>query len=465
MESLNRWLEQHFEEMTADLADLVKIPSVKGKEEPGAPFGKEVSKALDRMLELAHSYGFNASRIEDCMGVVSFGGSEGQKADLGVLAHLDVVPAGEGWGHDPFTMRRESGKLIGRGVIDDKGPGLAALYALRAIKEICGETGKKVELLFGTDEENGSGDLKRYLAGHELPPMLFTPDGGFPVINVEKGMMRTTFGTAVKSEGGIRVKELHGGVAVNALPAKAAAVLEGEGLEAVLATGVAQNCGNVEIEVELEGSSAAITAKGCSAHASTPEKGENALTGLLSYLDTLNLAGDTGVIIKSLAELFPHGDWQGKALGVAVEHEKFGHLTHVFSVLEWKNGSLEGRTDMRFPPDVVLEDMKSKVKSALTAKGFEVRDQIGDAPHQVPEESEFVKTLLEVYTQQTGEKGYCVAIGGGTYVHNTAGGVAFGPVFPNSEDNRLHGVDEFITEESLLLNAKLYAQALYRLMV
>lgn len=465
VERINQWLDSHFEEMVGELRELVSIPSVKGVPEAGAPFGKEVSRALDLMLKLAADHGFKAQRVEDCMGVVTFGGTEGQRADLGVLAHMDVVPAGEGWAHDPFTVRREGGKLIGRGVIDDKGPGLAALYALRAIKELCGETAKKVELLFGTDEENGSGDLKLYLANHEMPPMLFTPDGGFPVINVEKGMMRTGFSASVKSEGGVSVKELHGGVAVNALPAKATAILEGEGLEGLLASGAASGCGNVEIEVELEGSRATITAKGCSAHASTPWKGENALTGLLCYLNSLKISGEAGAVIKNLTELFPHGDWQGNALGLGAEHEKFGPLTHVFSVLEWKDGVLAGRTDMRFPPESApLGEMKSKMKAALSGKGFEVTDQIGDEPHQVPEESDFVKTLLEVYTQQTGNPGYCVAIGGGTYVHNTAGGVAFGPEFPDSEDNRLHGVDEFIREDALLLNAKLYAQALYRLM-
>ena len=171
------------------IRQLVEIPSVKGKPEQSAPFGAEPRRALDKMLEICREHGFVTGCHDNVMGTADYAPSG--KVGLGILCHLDVVPAEPlNWSCPPFQLTRRDGKLFGRGVIDDKGPCAASLMALYCIKELGIPLKKGVRLLFGTDEENGSEDLEIYRSTHELPPMVFTPDGSFPVINIEKGMIR-----------------------------------------------------------------------------------------------------------------------------------------------------------------------------------------------------------------------------------------------------------------------------------
>ena len=97
------------------------------------------------------------------------------------------------WKSDPFTAEIRDGRIYGRGAIDDKGPAVAVLYALRAIRESGIPLRKNVRFLLGCNEENGSTDLEYYMARHAMPPQVFTPDGSYPIIHLEKGMLRLQF--------------------------------------------------------------------------------------------------------------------------------------------------------------------------------------------------------------------------------------------------------------------------------
>ena len=188
-QKITEFVYSHREEMVEIIRQLVEIPSVRGEAEPGAPFGAEPRRALDKMLQICREHGLVTSVHDDVMGTADY--SPCGNIGLGILGHLDVVPAEPlNWTCPPFQLTRIGGKLLGRGVIDDKGPCAAALMALYCVKELGIPLKKGVRLLFGTDEENGSGDLEIYLRNNKLPPMVFTPDGCFPVINIEKGMIR-----------------------------------------------------------------------------------------------------------------------------------------------------------------------------------------------------------------------------------------------------------------------------------
>ena len=184
-EKISEFVYSHREEMVDIIRQLVEIPSVKGKPEQSAPFGAEPRRALDKMLEICREHGFVTGCHDNVMGTADYAPSG--KVGLGILCHLDVVPAEPlNWSCPPFQLTRRDGKLFGRGVIDDKGPCAASLMALYCIKELGIPLKKGVRLLFGTDEENGSEDLEIYRSTHELPPMVFTPDGSFPVITLKK---------------------------------------------------------------------------------------------------------------------------------------------------------------------------------------------------------------------------------------------------------------------------------------
>ena len=425
MSEIRKYLESHKDEMLGLLSELVAIPSVQGEALEVKPFGEEPARALAFMLEKCREYGFAVENVDNYAGSADFGAPE---PELAILSHLDVVPAGSGWSSDPFTLTADGDKLIGRGAIDDKGPAVAALFALRAVRELGIPLKKGVRLIFGTNEENGSADLAYYRSKRELPPMVFTPDGEYPVINAEKGMLRVYFSApfnngAIYDEGGV----------INAVP---------------------QLCSyDVRLEENGDVSLNYGKIKGVSAHASTPEKGENAITKFLTF-------NNYGVpMLKKLAELFPHGEFNGKSCGLGFSDPISGEMTCVLSILYTKEGRLHGGIDIRFPLDRKKAEISDIICGKLREAGFDIDSCEGVEPHCTDENSTFVQALLKTYERVTGEKGHCIAIGGGTYVHEIEGGVAFGAEFPG-KDYHMHSPDEFITVGELLKNAELMAEAI-----
>ena len=429
MTEIRKYLEAHKQEMIDLLAELVAIPSIQGKAEEGAPFGREPARALEVMLKKCEEAGFKVDNVENYAGSADI---SDLPADLAVLTHLDVVPVGSGWTTDPFVLRYEADtdKLIGRGAIDDKGPAVAAFFAARAVKELGLPLKKGIRLIFGTNEENGSADLAYYRKKRELPPMVFTPDGEYPLINAEKGMLRVYFSSDFDDD---EILEIQAGTVINAVPQFCTVTMdsdEDEPVEAVY--------------------------EGVSAHASTPEKGENAITQFLDGYSGENM------LLCGLAELFPHGEFNGKNCGLGFSDELSGDMTCVLSMLNTENGRIYGGIDIRFPLDRKKAEISSFICGALESAGFTVDSCEGVEPHCTDENSTFVQTLLKTYERVTGDKGRCIAIGGGTYVHEIEGGVAFGAEFPN-EDGHMHSPDEFITAANLLKNAEIMAEAIAEL--
>ena len=429
MTEIRKYLESHKQEIIGLLAELVAIPSIQGKAEEGAPFGREPARALEVMLKKCSEAGFKVDNVENYAGSADI---NDLPAELAVLTHLDVVPVGSGWTTDPFVLRYESDtdKLIGRGAIDDKGPAVAAFFAAKALKDLGIPLKKGVRLIFGTNEENGSADLAYYRKKRELPPMVFTPDGEYPLINAEKGMLRVYFSSDFDDE---EILEIQAGTVINAVPQFCTVTMnsdEGEPVEAVY--------------------------EGVSAHASTPDKGENAITQFLDSYSGGNM------LLCGLSELFPHGEFSGKSCGLGFSDELSGDMTCLLSMLNTENGRIYGGIDIRFPLDRTKAEISGIICDALENAGFDIDSCDGVEPHCTDENSTFVQTLLKTYERVTGDKGRCIAIGGGTYVHEIEGGVAFGAEFPN-EDGHMHSPDEFITVSNLLKNAEIMAEAMSEL--
>ncbi len=450
MDKIFSYIDGHTEEMVSDLRRLVSIPSVMGEPAENAPFGREPAKALAEMLDMCEKAGLSVRNIGGYMGTADFYPAE-KTPELGILCHLDVVPEGGGWSVPPFELTERGGRLYGRGAIDDKGPAAAVLYAVKALKANGTRLGKNLRLIFGTNEENGSADLELYRKKEKLPEMLFTPDGSYPVINTEKGMLRISYKARVND----KIIRIQGGRAVNAVPEYAEAVLTGvdENIPASFGKykGIAFSC-------ERLGKTLKISAKGKSAHASLPETGANAVTALLAAVS--DICGDSSC--AALAEMFPFGETDGFSEGIKCSDKLSGGLTSVLSMVSCSDGVLEAKQDVRFPAGKSSGDILGLIRKAAEKAGLEMKADMVSEPHHVPGDSEFVQKLLTVYERVTGEKGYCVAIGGGTYVHETEGGVAFGAEFPG-EENNMHGADESVSVECLVKNAKIFAAAICEL--
>lgn len=442
------YIDSHKDAMIATLCELISYPSYQQEASEGAPFGKPVRECLDKALEICEGFGFKTKNYEGYVGTAEF--TEGE-ASLGILGHLDVVPEGTGWTHEPFNAHVCDGKVFGRGSIDDKGPCVAVMYAMKALKDLGVPLKNGVRLILGTNEENGSGDLEYFEKVTKMPKWLFTPDGNYPVINIEKGMIRAS--VSVTPEKG-KLISFHSGKTINAVPELANATVWGVTKEEIEAAVSALNP-SCKIAVSETDAGLRLDVKGTSAHASTPELGDNALTCLLAVLDRLDVCESVG----KLSKMFPYGETDGASAGIKASDEVSGALTEVLSVLDYDGGEMCGWIDIRFPVCENVESVSRKLCETADAIGITINAG-GVEPHYVDSDSAFVKTLLGVYEDMTGEKGECIAIGGGTYVHHTEGGVAFGAEFPG-EDNHMHGADEFMTIDSLLLNAKMFALAIY----
>lgn len=457
---IDNFIDLNTDNMVFDLQKLIQIPSCNKPPQDGMPYGEEVAKCLNELLKMATDMGFKTKNFDNYIGTIELG----ENPQLGILCHLDVVAEGKGWTYPPFSGHVVDGKLFGRGAMDDKGPAVAVLYALKAIKELNIHLKSGVRFIVGCDEECGSSDLEYYKTKEEFPPMVFTPDGSYPIINIEKGQCRVCFKACFEeNKNSKRILSFKGGHTINAVPVNATATICGISLDVVNKT-IKKLDLDAQFTVIEKNSMIEIDVVGKGAHASTPQLGINAITALIKLLSSLPFDDSIDFdMIKSLNTILPHGDYLGKNINVNFSDKKSGDLTLAFSIFSLSKNELEGHIDIRFPVCTSLDELKSILTKEFAKHSINVDDIYGENPHQTSEDSEFVQTLLQVYEEQTGLKGECLAIGGGTYVHDIEGGVAFGAEFPNQEHN-MHGADEFIEIETLTKNAKIFAHSIVALL-
>ena len=452
------WMEEHREAFLEDLKALCRIPSMGTAPEPGAPYGREAKRVLEKAMELCGGYGFAVTNHGDRVMTADMGPEE---PILDMLAHLDVVGPSDGWDTDPFEpVVKPDGYIYGRGVADDKGGAVAALYAMRCVKELGLPLAGRCRLILGTDEENGSGDVAWYYERVKPAPHTFTPDSEFPVCNAEKGFYRLGFTKTWGPESGLpRVRELHGGFRVNVVPGEAYAVVAGVDRDALLAgaTPLAAEIGaSCRAEETAEGVKLTVIAAGC--HAAMPETGNNANTALIRVLAGLPLADCASTrAIRELDRVLPHGDYYGKALGIAQADEVTGPLTCSFTQIDFTPEGLKGLCDCRVPVCANEANCKAVADQTMGELGF---GTVGEMipPHHTPAEGAFIQTLNRAYETYSGKPGGCYSMGGGTYVHDVPGGVAFGVVMPGV-DVRMHGANERIPVDDLIMAAEIFAQA------
>lgn len=457
-----RFFETHREEFLDDLAELIAIDSSKGQTTASMPYGKGPAMALEKALQIAEKYGLYTENWDNYLGIIQLNDSRERKLDI--FAHLDVVPGGNGWNiTEPFKMKIENQRVYGRGTADDKGPALAAIYALRAIKESETELTHNVRLMVGCDEECGSSELKYYFSKTNPAEMTFSPDGEFPVVNVEKGLFYGLYESEYPSNqnAGPRILSIDAGVKGNVIPGDACAVVENLDLEEIknLANEVSIET-NVTFSLSSENNQVTILAKGISGHASAPAQANNAGTGLLQLLVNLPIEDLNFDHLRLLQKMFPHGDYHGKSLGIYMKDECSGEITVSLNVIRCANEKLNALFDSRLP---VCADKKtlSKVREQAQRAGFLFHEKIR-SPHYTPENSILIQTLLKVYEMYTGHQGKCVSTGGTTYVHGIPNAVGFGCTYPEI-DNHMHGPDEFAEIETLLSSGMMFTSAILEL--
>lgn len=463
-QQLDEYFDAHANEMLDSICRLIRIRSDRTDPKPGMPYGEGPAAVLKEAIQIADELGFSTRNYDNHVAAVDFNNREKQ---LDILSHLDCVPVGDDWTVTaPFEPIIRDGRLYGRGAVDDKGPSMCALYAMKAIRDLGVPLSKNVRLIMGADEECGGEDVEYYYSLEQEAPNTFSPDADYPLINIEKGSLGGHITASwEKTDVLPRVSSMKSGTRTNVIPDAASATVLGltpDDIAGTLAR-FEQETG-VSFTAEAVDGGVLISAMGRSGHASTPENGNNGLTALIGLLAALSLApSKIRDAILALAKLFPHGDYHGAALGVDLQDEESGRLTLSLDLMDLNDTGLSTFFDSRAPLCANDENLTQTAREALAKEGLtmDANDRMGP-PHYVPADSPFIQTLLGCYELYTGEKGKPIAIGGGTYVHSLENGVAFG-IMHEGTDYHMHGADEFAIVDELIMSAKIFASSIVAL--
>ncbi len=411
-------------EMIEALQKLVSFHSIAKEEGPEYPYGKEVHRAKEYVLNLAKSFGMRVTDVPGKYAYIEIG--EGPRL-IGILSHLDVVPAGDGWTQDPFGGEIVDGKIYGRGTTDDKGPTIAVLYAMKTLKEKT-TLPARIRLILGQTEENGEWrDIEAYTEAEEIPECGFTPDGDFPAIQNELGAMVFQV-EMTRAESGFREGE--GGTAPNMVPAHA--------------------------RVKTEFGSYEASGKAC--HGCAPWLGVN---GISALMEKVHRAEPENRFAEMYADLIGKTIY-GEKLGIAAEDES-GKLTLNAGLLEVGADKVTLMVDIRYPAKKNPDEISGSLVRQFSSYGASCECVYQVRPLYTPSDSPVLGALLSAYREVTGDESRPISIGGGTYAKAMPNMVAFGPNFPGHE-NREHMEDEYILVEDFLKLTEIYERALVYLL-
>ena len=416
-------MTNYFEDIVKNLSQAVTYDSEQGEPKEGMPFGEENAKCLDFFLSLAEFMGFKTKNYDNYIGEAVWG--EGK--DFAVLAHIDVVPAGSGWTHEPFggEIDNQRKRIWGRGTMDDKGPAMIALYAMHALKEEGFKPVRTIKLILGCNEETGWKCIEHYNKVATMPEEGISPDADFPVIYAEKGILQLEFAFGAESSA---FRNLKGGNRPNMVCdyCEAEAAADAEKLKIM----------------GLESDGCKVVSRGKSAHGSTPDKGVNAIPKLLAYLGLKDME-------RMLFE---------EKMGLDGLKDETGPLTFSPNVIRQEGDKIFVTCDIRYPATMKKED----VLAIVGRQGVPYSVLHDQAPLYNDRDGKLIQTLLGVYNEVTGKNAQPIAIGGGTYARALKVGAAFGPE-EEGEESTIHQPDEYITFEKIEKCFKIYKLALKKL--
>ena len=451
----------HKEDLLKDLFELLSVRSILGTDiTEETPFGSGPREALDLILSFGERDGYKTKLVENKAGHIEVG--QGEEL-FGILGHVDVVPVVEAdWTSHPFKPEIRDGKIFARGSLDDKGPTMAAYYAVKLLDKLGVKWNKRVRVIVGSDEETGFRCVEAYFKHEEQPASGFTPDAMFPLVYAEKA--RATFNHKLKfveddGEYNYKLVKFKGGQVLNMVIASAIAELVGEvsDIKEKFENFLAQEKLDGEVIVE---NTIKLTLKGKAAHGSTPQYGVNAATKLAEFLSTLGLDNNGKNFVDYIVEKLANDPF-GEKLGINYADDEMGEATYNYGILDYdlEKKAAVVSTDCRHPKKFDLVDRLKGVKE----DNIDIEVTSTKEAHYVPKDDELVTTLMDVYKKHTGDtKNDVFVLGGGTYARCLKKGVAFGLLFPGKEDT-MHQANEYLEVEDLLLATAIYAEGIYKL--
>ncbi len=445
---LERIDEKIRKDLLEDLIGFLSINSVLteyDKSNTEMPFGKGIKDTLLYLENLAIREGFVYKNVDNHAIHIEYG--EGNDI-LGILAHLDVVPPGDGWKYDPFKATIEDGKLYARGVIDNKGPVIMIMYAMKILKESGFAPNMKIRLIVGCDEESGMRGIKRYFETEEMPKIAFTPDADFPVINGEKGIINFD----IKGNYYGVIEEFNSGDRYNVVPEKASCKLKVD---------LKDKFEKFIVENQVKGgvTDSVYTIYGKSAHAAVPDEGVNAALELFRFLSK-NL--ETDELVDFISNHFIDAI-NGENVSLYIEDDKMGKFTQNLGVVEVKDSEFKLGVNSRYPIKLTTANVEDTYKKLCDSNGYTFDVEYSEGPIFTPEDDNLVKTLFDVYVKHSNDKdNKPFSIGGGTYSKTVDKCVAFGPAFPWTP-NVIHQPNEYMDINDMYKAFEIYVDAIYEL--
>lgn len=465
-DTIHTLIEKSFAAQIRETQEVLRIKSTLDESQSTLehPFGPNVTHALNDFLERGEKLGFKVKNIDNYAGYVEMG-STGTL--VGILAHLDVVPEGneKDWKYPPYAAVIEDSKLFGRGSIDDKGPAVAVLYAMKALRDSGTDLHHRFRLILGLDEESGSRCIKHYNEVEEQPEFSFSPDAEFPVVNAEKGILRlivTKNVPADMSQGKISLLSVHGGDRFNVVPNEASAVIQ---CPESGAAEIKNACANFDIEIINHSNTLEIAAKGTSAHAMEPHKGDNAVQKLLKALLLIDLSPNAKEFVQTLYNMAGTG-YSGEGLGIQTADADSGSLTCNLAAIDMDSSntdlSASIKLDIRYPVTANYDRLIGKLNDCISKNKAEVTIHTHKKPLYLPASHKVVQTLLDAYESVTGDRPAPVSMGGGTYCRFMPNAVSAGPLFPGQEE-LAHQANENVSLDDLLKSTHIYGEIIARL--
>lgn len=354
--------------------------------------------------------GFETENFENRICKISYGSGDKK---LGILCHLDVVGVNaEKWDTPPFKPIIKDGMIYGRGVLDNKGPGVAALYALYTVKQLEIPLKYGVGLYFGTDEEKGMSDFAEYLKKHSLPKNIFVPDACFPVGVTEKGSVQLLGAAKVVSD---KILSVSTDNDINIIPDRATVKLK-EVTDCEIDS-VLGNVNDIKYEIETENGIKTVTIYGKSAHSAGPQNGINAATALLMLLAKI---GGPDSVFEKISKRFKHGTFFGEGFGFTAQQ-----TTLSLTGLNFDNNTLEIKTDSKISYTESAERITEKIIAEMP---LELSVICMKESHVVSRDLEIVQILQKIYKEQTGRNDEPYDMDAGTYARIAKDAVIFGGV-------------------------------------
>lgn len=440
MDQLENIISEQKHQLISSLQQLIQFNSVEGESKEGMPFGKGVDDALKFVLNLGKEFGFKAVYKDGYYGYIEMG--EGEEL-IGLAAHLDVVPVEKAgaWIFPPFSGKIANNRIYGRGSIDDKGPLLAALYAMKAVREAKLPLKKRIRLILGTNEETGWKCINKYLKEEEIPAYGFIPDSDFPLINAEKGLLQIRLTSKEKVN-----FTMTGGTALNSVPDSCR--YTGEKTEGIIAAAHASS-----YNYNSEGNT--FTLLGKTAHSAKTWEGINAIVRTAILLFNNNISSP---IIDFIAQEVGE-DVYAREIFDNYDDTVSGKLTFNVAKINIDKDLHEIYLDIRIPVLKEKEEVLSLLKRSTSKYKLELEVLDSLPPLYVPEDHPLVQTLRMVYEEVVQQNSTPLSTGGATYARGFKNFVAFGPLFPG-EEKMAHKQNEYMNIDSLMKCFLIYAKAI-----